>query len=192
MLNCRTTTTTTTFFSSFSNATRTPPSRVVALPAVHGKLPPPLLLPLLVRVLFLPRRLSNLALQPDVVASRCGNERESRQHRHLPGKRAPLALGFGNVRVLADGASVLEETVRQGDVLTDEQRVIFFAEVLDEDDFGRDDERRKRKAEEEERVRRRRRERTVRERFEKFYDDHRDDEIDRVERFEAGTNDAGV
>ena len=95
------------------------------------------------------------------------------------------------MRVRADGASVLEETVRQGDVLTDEQRVIFFAEVLDEDDF----ERRKRKAEEDERVRRRRRARTVRERFEKFYDDDwddEDDEIDRVERFEAGTNDAGV
>ena len=98
------------------------------------------------------------------------------------------------MRVRIDGASVLEETVRQSDVLTDEQRVVLFAEVLDEDDFDDDDERRKRKAEEEERVRRRqRRERkTVRGRFEKFYDDDRDDEIDRVERFEAGTNDAGV
>ena len=76
------------------------------------------------------------------------------------------------MRVRADGASVLEETVLQSDVLTDEQRIVLFAEVLDEDDDKNDDdERRKRKAEEEERVRvrRQRRERkTVRGRFEKF------------------------
>ena len=94
-----------------------------SLPTVYGKLPPPRILSLHVRLLHVPRRLPNVAR----VSNGGGALVEWTRRPPFP------PFGFGIHLCRADCASILEAIVQPSDVRTDEHGIRVSQTVYDED-----------------------------------------------------------